>query len=128
MICYGGLAWVVLDATAYYVVMTHNFLTDKQIAGYSLSSSIPYLGMLGPRKRIKRTLDRLAESGMTFTEDQLDKLHSPVGLDIGAESPEEIAISILSEITAKQNQQNDNFLRIGKGFLHKRDTQAVPYP
>ncbi len=114
-----------IDDTAHYVVMTHNYLIDEQIVRFLLPTSIPYLGMLGPRKRIKRIIDRIAVDGLTFDSEQMEKLHSPAGLDIGAESPEEIAISILSEITAKQNQCNGTFLRDGKGFLHKRSIDIV---
>jgi xanthine dehydrogenase accessory factor len=116
-----------LDETSYCVVMTHNFLTDEQIARFLLPSPIPYLGMLGPRNRIRRILDRLAESCLTYNSAQLDKLHSPVGLDIGAESPEEIALSILAEITARRNQRNGHFLREGEGNLHERIADAMPH-
>lgn len=75
------------------VVMTHNFLRDAGIVPQLIASPVAYIGLLGPRSRGD---ELLAEAGV-----QRDaRIHSPVGLDLGAETPEEIALSIVAEIQA----------------------------
>ncbi|WP_394767054.1 XdhC family protein, partial [Ferruginibacter sp.] len=64
------------------------------------SRNVVYVGMLGPRKKRDRMLQELTEKGTWFTQQQLAVLHSPIGLDIGAETPEEIALSVIAEIKA----------------------------
>jgi xanthine/CO dehydrogenase XdhC/CoxF family maturation factor len=65
-----------------------------------LGNNVVYAGMLGPRKKRDRMLQELQAKGILFTPKQLSVLHSPVGLDIGAETPEEIALSVIAEIKA----------------------------
>ena len=80
------------------VVMTHNFLLDEPILARLLKTSIPYIGLLGPRTRGN---DLLASIGAT--PEERARVHTPIGLDLGAETPEEIALSIVSEMQAVFN-------------------------
>jgi xanthine/CO dehydrogenase XdhC/CoxF family maturation factor len=101
------------------VIMTHDFSHDLQLLRTLLPSPVPYIGLLGPAKRTELLLEKLRETGFTPTTKQLSRLHSPIGLNIGAESPEEIALSILSEIQAFLNGRSGGFLRDHSGPIHK---------
>jgi xanthine/CO dehydrogenase XdhC/CoxF family maturation factor len=76
--------------------------------------------MLGPRKRTARILDELRERGAVFTEEQLEKLHAPAGLDLGSENPEQIALCILAEIQAEMNGRSGANLRDRQGPIGDR--------
>ena len=64
--------------------------------GWRLHKSPAYIGMIGSKRRAKTTLERLAEQG--FSPEQLSRIHTPMGLDIAAETPAEIAVAIAAEI------------------------------
>jgi xanthine dehydrogenase accessory factor len=100
------------------LIMTHNFSHDLQLLRTLLPSPALYVGILGPSKRTGLLLEKVRESGFTPTAKQLERLHGPVGLNIGAESPEEIALSILSEIEAFINGRGGGFLRDHSGPIH----------
>lgn len=93
------------------VVMTHNYLDDIEIVKMLLSSSHRYVGVLGSKQRITRLLTDLHSSTTIFTNDMLEKLHAPVGIDIGAETPEEIAVAIIAEIQAVVSNRDGSFLK-----------------
>jgi xanthine dehydrogenase accessory factor len=80
------------------VLMTHNYNVDLAVLKVLAPLRLRYIGMLGPRTRTTRMLHELRSEGVSLDEDFLSRLHSPVGLDIGAETPEEIALSIVAEI------------------------------
>lgn len=105
------------DSNSVAVVMTHNYERDCAILPRLLKSSCQYIGALGPKKRTEKIL---AESGEDFTEDQLRRLHAPVGLDIGADTPEAIALSIVAEINAALKNREGGFLRERKGSIYDR--------
>lgn len=86
------------------VVMTHNFPRDVEILRILLASQIAYIGLLGPRSRGD---ELLAEVGASREA----RIFSPVGLDLGAETPEEIALSIVAEIQAALNARSGRALR-----------------
>jgi xanthine dehydrogenase accessory factor len=81
-----------LDSQSYAVVMTHNYLRDRELLGKLLQSPVPYVGVLSSGRRVDRLLQDLGIS------DHPPKLSAPIGLKIGAEGPEEIALAILAEI------------------------------
>jgi xanthine dehydrogenase accessory factor len=86
------------------VVMTHNYLRDVDLLPALLASHLPYIGLLGPRSRGD---ELLAEVGGARDA----RIHSPVGLDLGGETPEEIALSIVAEIQAVLQQRSARELR-----------------
>lgn len=100
------------------VVMTHNYLHDLELLRWLLPTSPLYLGILGPRHRSQRLLKDLESEGIKITAPQLERLYTPVGLDIGAETPEAIAVSILAEIQAVLNNREGHFLRDRKFPIH----------
>jgi xanthine/CO dehydrogenase XdhC/CoxF family maturation factor len=85
---------VVLDDFAAAVTMSHNLQADREYLGQLAKSSIPYVGILGPKARRDRLVDELGLTGSTFDK----RLHGPVGLDLAADSPEAIALSIVAQI------------------------------
>jgi xanthine/CO dehydrogenase XdhC/CoxF family maturation factor len=87
------------DPTA-VVVMTHHYHFDLPLLRELLPRPLAYLGLLGPRKRAERILDDLEKAGLALTPDQRARLHAPVGLDLGSDNPEEVALSIAAEIRA----------------------------
>jgi xanthine/CO dehydrogenase XdhC/CoxF family maturation factor len=110
---------VEIDRHTFVVLMTHNFLHDKNILRSLLGTPARYIGLLGPRARTERLLTELANEGVAIFDGQCSRLYGPVGLDLGAETPEEIAVSILAEILAVQNGRTVAFLRDRGGPIHE---------
>ncbi|MDB4965777.1 MAG: hypothetical protein JWN44_1466 [Myxococcales bacterium] len=89
---------VPLDARTAVVIMSHNYDRDLAVLKRALASAASYVGILGPRKRTDRLLDDMGRAGVRPTPARLSRLHGPIGLDLGAEGPVEIALSIVAEI------------------------------
>ncbi len=106
------------DENSVAVVMTHNLDRDREILPRLLRSNFLYVGALGPKKRTEKIL---SEAGENFTAEELKKLHAPVGLDIGADTPEAIALSIVAEINAVLKQREGGFLRQRQGSIYGRN-------
>ncbi|HHS95809.1 MAG TPA: XshC-Cox1 family protein, partial [Phaeodactylibacter sp.] len=111
---------VPVDAYTAFILMAHDYETDKNNLARVLPTDVPYIGMLGPVKRRKRSLEELEASGLSFSEEQLARLYNPIGLDIGATTPEEIALSALAEIKAHFAQRRGMPLRERVGAIHTR--------
>jgi xanthine/CO dehydrogenase XdhC/CoxF family maturation factor len=109
---------VQLDNRTMAVVMTHNYLHDLELLKTLLPSPVRYLGILGPKSRTEKLLQDLQEQEITPTENQLQRLYSPVGLDIGADTPEEIALSIVAEIQGVLANHSGGSLRNKLGPIH----------
>jgi xanthine dehydrogenase accessory factor len=108
-----------VDERSCVIVMTHNFLRDKEYLRGLASARVAYLGMLGPAARTQRLLMELADEGVPV-EGVRKRLHGPAGLDLGAEGPEEIAQAIVAEIVAVRHGRAGGFLRSRKGPIHDR--------
>lgn len=109
-----------LDPRTAVVLMTHNYLQDRTLLEQLLPSPIRYLGILGPKRRTERLLSEMP-SGMV-TDKALSRLHSPVGLDIGADTPEAIALSIIAEIQAVTAGRAGRSLRDRPGPIYQSET------
>lgn len=103
------------DKNSVAVLMTHNYNQDRGILPRLLNSSVKYIGALGPKKR---TAMLLGEIGGNFSGQQLARLHAPIGLDVGAETPEEIALAIVAEIRTVLANRTGGFLRERSGGIH----------
>jgi xanthine/CO dehydrogenase XdhC/CoxF family maturation factor len=88
------------DQNAVSVIMTHHYESDRETVRRLINSDCRYIGILGPKQRTADILNDLCESGVTINKDVLDRIYAPVGLDIGAATPEGIALSIIAEIQA----------------------------
>src|SRR5688500_3033896 len=86
------------DELTAIVLMNHNYDRDKSMLPAALRSDAFYIGALGPKKRTQQIIDELKDAGETFEIEQIARLRSPAGLDIGGDSPETIAVSIIAEI------------------------------
>lgn len=106
------------------VLMSHNYEYDRDVLKKLLRSPAPYIGILGPRKRFDKMTDEFSGSGIKITADDLHRIHSPIGLDIGAEAPDEIAVSIIAEIQGKFANRSGGFLKYRKAPIHQRDTRS----
>lgn len=104
------------DALA--VVMTHHYVHDVPILRDLLGRPLAYLGLLGPKKRAEKILSDLAAAGTVITADQRTRLHAPVGLDLGADSPEQVALSILAEMQAARTGRDGRPLRERSRPIH----------
>ena len=113
-----------VDERTFVVVMTHNFLRDKDYVRSLLASPVRFIAMLGPGARSQRLLTELRDEGVPITDDDRARLHGPAGLDLGAEGPEEIAAAIVAEIVAVKRGREGGFLRNRPGPIHERHTPA----
>lgn len=93
------------------VVMTHHYVHDVPLLRALLARPLAYLGLLGPRKRAEKILADLAAQGVAISAEQRARLHAPVGLDLGADSPEQVALSMVAEMQAVLARRNARPLR-----------------
>ena len=119
------LEQIEIDEHTVFLLMTHNYNYDMAMLKQLLQKNVAYIGMLGPKKKRERMLNELKDEGLNFTEQQLSVLHSPVGLDIGAETSEEIAVSILAEIKALFAGKDVQSLRTIKEAIHPRSATMI---
>jgi xanthine dehydrogenase accessory factor len=99
----GLLDQLAVDDSAYLVIVTRGHIHDKTVLTQALKSSARYIGMIGSRRKRNLIYEKLLEEG--FTKQDLERVHAPIGLAIGAETPEEIAVSIVAElIQVRANQ------------------------
>jgi xanthine/CO dehydrogenase XdhC/CoxF family maturation factor len=112
------------DAQTAALVMTHNFGRDLLALDRLLPLQLRYVGLLGPRKRHAELLARLSEYRPLDFDAGVRNLFAPAGLDIGSEAPEEIALSIVSEIAAVLSERCGGFLRERRTDIHTTVTTA----
>ncbi|NEP02123.1 MAG: XdhC family protein [Symploca sp. SIO2E9] len=103
------------------VVMTHNYLDDLEILKILIPSTSSYIGCLGSKQRTERLLQNLRTEGVQYNQQQLQKLHAPIGIDIGADTPEAIALSIITEIQAVLAKRGGGFLKNRIEPIHERN-------
>jgi len=114
-----------VDEYTAFVLMTHNYNYDFAMVKVLLQKNIPYIGMLGPKKKLDKIFNQLENEGITISNDQKKKFYGPAGLEIGAETPEEIALSIVAEIKAVFSQKTGSSLRNKKEVIHSRKETAI---
>ena len=100
-----------LDSYTIFALMTHNYNYDKALLFELCRRNARYIAMLGPRKKIARMLEEFEAEGRPLSREQIATIFSPAGLDIGAETSEEIALSILSEMKAFLSERQGTSLR-----------------
>ncbi len=110
-----------IDDLSIAVLMTHNYQKDREIMRHLLNFDLKYIGMLGPKRRTETLLDELKTEGVAFSESTLNNVYAPIGLDIGADTPEAIAISIIAEIKSVLRNRRGGFLRDRDGSIYGRD-------
>jgi xanthine dehydrogenase accessory factor len=110
-----GLADANLPKGAYYVIVTHGHACDAEALEVVLPKQAAYIGMIGSKNKIRTVYQTLIARGVA--REDLKKVYSPIGLDIGGETPEEIALAILAEMIG---------VRYGRSCGHLRKPELVP--
>lgn len=106
------------QSNSFALLMTHNYYYDLAVLRHLLHAPTRYIGLLGPRKKYDRLLTDLEKEVPTAAQLLQGRLYSPIGLNIGAETPEEIALSIVSEIQAVLTSRPASFLRDSPHPIH----------
>ena len=106
---YEGIKSLNIGPNAYYLVSTYSHETDGQALAAALEKEAAYIGMMGSSVKIKTLFDKLRQKG--FSEDALASINTPVGLDIGGETPAEIALSIIAEMQMVRYQGTGRSLK-----------------
>lgn len=108
------------------VLMTHSLTQDRHWLGQVLQHAPRYIGQLGPRSRTERMLDELDLS--TAHVPMLERLYYPVGLDLGGDTPDSVALSILAEVNAVFNGRDGSMLKHRQASIHAIDLKLAQKP
>jgi len=111
-----------IDNETAIVIMSHNFANDLKYLLELKDTNPIYLGLLGPSKRREKLLSQFIEYSPEIEESFIESIYGPAGLNIGAETPQEIAISIISEILSVVRQQTPISLKEKRSGIHSRTT------
>lgn len=111
-------ASLALDPWTVGVIMTHRYCDDVELLKALLPKELPYLGLLGPKKRADKILAELKASRFKITAKMRSKLHAPVGLDLGGDGPAAVALAMLAEIQAVLAARDARPLRERKRPIH----------
>jgi xanthine dehydrogenase accessory factor len=110
-----------VDERSCFVLMSHNYNYDLSVLKLLLPEKpIPYIGILGPLKKYQRMLKELKEEGLDLTREVLNNIYAPIGLEIGAETPAEIGLSILAEIQSVLKGKSARSLREKSSPIHEK--------
>ncbi len=100
-----ALSMVESDPFTYFVIVTRGHHWDEECLRLIAGMPCAYIGMMGSKRRVSMVKEKLVKEGVT--RDVIDRVHAPIGLDIGAETPEEIGISVMAEIIACKQAKKD---------------------
>jgi xanthine dehydrogenase accessory factor len=106
-----------IDRATYVAILTHDPKLDDAALRVALRSEAAYVGAMGSRRAQARRRERLVAAGMS--DDEMDRLAAPIGLDLGATSPEETALSIMAEVVAVRNDHEGGRLSTAAGRIHE---------
>jgi xanthine/CO dehydrogenase XdhC/CoxF family maturation factor len=110
---------------SFSLIMNHHIERDQESLRFSLESDAAYIGVLGPRSRYEKLLAALADQGYVPDRMRAARVRSPVGLSLGAETPEEVATSILGELLAIRRGFDGGFLSGTLGSLHRPEDRRL---
>lgn len=108
------------DESTYAVVMSHNFVDDRLTLDELLGTPVPYVGLMGPTERFEEMREAFAEEDRTFSAAELERVYTPIGLDLGTGTPYGIAYSIVAELLAVANDRTPAHLSRRDGPIHER--------
>jgi xanthine/CO dehydrogenase XdhC/CoxF family maturation factor len=114
---------VKIEPGSFALVMNHHVERDRESLRFSLESGAAYVGVLGPRSRYEKLLAGLAEQGYVPDASKAARVRSPVGLSLGAETPQEVAVSMLGEMLAIRRGFDGGFLSGSTRSLHVPDAR-----
>ncbi len=103
------------------ILMNHNYQKDLAVLAQVLTSpaEFTYIGALGPHARTEQMLGELRKEGLKMVSHKVDQVRTPIGLDLGADSPQEIALAMLAELLAVKNRRSGMALRDKKRAIHE---------
>ena len=107
-----------IDEQTGVVLMTHSYVKDLKFLVSLMEVTPIYLGLLGPSSRRERLLNELLEYNMDISDDFFASVYGPAGINIGAETPQEISVSIIAEILAVIRKKDPMLLRNKLGAIH----------
>ena len=113
-----GLDGLPVGPCTHLVVMTHSFAHDREWVRRLLRTDSPFIGLLGPRARRDEILEQIAATGDRLGVKETNRLFAPVGLNLGADGPEQIAVSIVAELLAVGAASAPRHLREKEGVIH----------
>jgi xanthine dehydrogenase accessory factor len=113
-----------LPSTAYAVIVTRGHRHDLDALRTLAPRKLRYLGLIGSRAKVKRIYDVLIEEGVSL--EQLEHVHAPIGLDIGAVTPQEIAVAIVAELIAVRRSKTDKVAGASLRWMPKLNVPARP--
>lgn len=109
-----------IDHRTAVILMAHDYKTDYANLQHLIKSPAPYIASLGPRKRFDKMIGEFKSKGIEFSEEEKQRIFAPCGLEIGANTPEEIAMSLFSEILGVFSGNVGGMLRNKVGPIHER--------
>ena|SRR6056297_175174 len=110
-----------LDKRTAIILMAHDYKTDYNNLQQLIKTPVPYIASLGPRKRFDKMITEFESKGIKFSKEELNRIYAPCGLEIGAKTPEEIAVSLFSEVLAVLSGKVGGMLREKSGPIHDRN-------
>ena len=119
-----ALSDIAIDDQTVFVLMTHNYNYDLAVLQKLIDQNVSYIGVLGPKKKLVRMLQELSPQNKPWDENRFENIYGPVGLDIGAETAEEIALSVVAEIKAVLAGKQGKSLRDKEGTIHSRSPEG----
>ena len=123
-----GAAQIAGDARTAVALLTHQFAIDREWLSALLPRPVGYIGVLGSRRRAEQLLDALRADGMVISPRMERVLHAPIGLDLGGETPESIALAAIAEIEAVMHGRPGGSLRSRQSPIHARTPTPEPAP
>jgi xanthine/CO dehydrogenase XdhC/CoxF family maturation factor len=116
----GGMQHISVDERTAVALLTHQFEIDAEWLTRLLPLSLGYIGVLGSRLRARQLVDTLRDQGLAITPRMMRLLHAPIGLDLGGESPESIALAAIAEIESVMHDRPGGPLRERQSPIHTR--------
>jgi xanthine dehydrogenase accessory factor len=116
---------ITLSSSSYIIIATRSHQVDEEILKRALQTPVQYIGMIGSRRKVESMYERLINNGVS--SEKLRHVYAPIGIDIGAVTPEEIAISIVSQLIRVRRNENDSTKdksEVMYSFFHKNDVPS----
>ncbi len=117
---HGTADWRTTDSRTAVALLTHQFAIDAEWLAHFLPLPVGYVGVLGSRQRAAQLIESLRDGGLAITPRMERLLHAPIGLDLGGESPESIALAAIAEIEAVMHGRPGGALRERQSPIHTR--------